>query len=235
MNLVLIFKEDFISSTRVRLQGRRGDHITTVLRSKVNDRLTVGLCNGQIGEGKVLSIDEDVLLDVELNQPPPAPLPLTLVLALPRPHMFKRTLTFAAALGIKKIMVLNFSRVDKSLWNSSSLRPQAITEQLVLGLEQAKDTLMPDVSMHEDFKDFVTKQLPDLARCCTNLVAHPGVNRPCPRDPAGQVNLVIGPEGGILDWELESLRALDFVPVDLGARILRVDAVVPYIVGKLYS
>src|SRR5208283_3585485 len=100
-------------------------------------------------------------------------LPVTLILALPRPPMLKRILFSAAMLGVKKIIILNFNRVEKSLWNSSSLKPKAIEEQLVLGLEQAKDTVMPEVIIKKRFKPFVEDELPILIKGKSALVAHP--------------------------------------------------------------
>ena len=111
-------------------------------------------------------------------------MPLTLILALPRPPMLKRILFSAAMLGIKKIIILNFNRVEKSLWNSSSLKPPAITEQLTLGLEQAKDTIMPEVILKKAFKPFVQDELPVLIKGKSALVAHPGG-----KIPPGQGNL----------------------------------------------
>ncbi len=236
MNLVLLFQKDFVAPGRVCLHGRRKDHITTVLRSKPGDLITVGHCNGQIGQGTVVSVaKEEIILDAHLNQQPPDPLPLTLILALPRPHMFKRSLSFAASLGIKKIFISNFGRVDKSLWNSSALKPETVKEHLVLGLEQAKDTILPEVVFERSFKEFVKERLPGLAKNTFNLVAHPGSSNVYPKISVRPITFVIGPEGGILDYELHLLTEVGFQTIGLGPRILRVDAVLPFIVGKLFS
>src|SRR5208283_3296222 len=114
-----------------------------------------------------------VELEVKLDCKPPKELPLTLILALPRPPMLKRILFSAAMLGVKKIIILNFNRVEKSLWNSSALTGQAITEQLVLGLEQAKDTVMPEVILKKGFKPFVEDELRGLIKGTRVLVTHP--------------------------------------------------------------
>ena len=175
MNLILLFESDFVTPHRVRLTGRRFKHMQEVLKVRQNQSLTVGKINGLVGTGRLLDKESDAVeLEVHLNQKPPQALPLTLILALPRPPMFKRILFSAAMLGIKKIIVLNFNRVEKSLWNSSSLKPQAMTEQLVLGLEQAKDTLMPEVILKKGFKPFVEDELPALIKGKLALVAHPG-------------------------------------------------------------
>jgi 16S rRNA (uracil1498-N3)-methyltransferase len=125
------------------------------------------------------------------------------------------------------------------LWNSSSLKPAAITEQLVLGLEQAKDTLMPEVVLKKGFKPFVQDELPALIKGKLALVAHPekvGTDTTFFKESSVcPYFLIIGPEGGIIDYELESLKAAGCQTVDLGPRILRTDSVLPFVVGRLFS
>ena len=253
MNLILLSDSDFITPTHVRLTDRRFAHIQEILKAEKDQILTVGKMNGLVGQGKIASkTDKAVELEVKLTQNPPEALPLTLILALPRPPMLKRILFSAAMLGVKRIIILNFNRVEKSLWNSSSLKPEAIEEQLILGLEQAKDTVMPEVILKKGFKPFVQDELPALIKGKTALVAHPGasVKRPnsidskwvssgvIARSEATKqslpILLVVGPEGGIIDYEIEALKSAGCHPIDLGPRILRTDSVLPLIVGKLF-
>jgi RsmE family RNA methyltransferase len=180
MNLILLFPSDFIASTRVSLIGRRFKHIQDILKARCGKTLTVGKINGLMGQGEVKSKTKDTIeLDVKLDRKPPEPLPMTLILALPRPPMLKRILFSAAMLGVKKIIILNFNRVEKSLWNSSSLKPQAIEEQLILGLEQAKDTLMPEVIIKKGFKPFVQDELPAFIKGKLALSRPSGWRRFC--------------------------------------------------------
>ena len=182
MNLILLSDSDFIAPNRVRLSGRRFAHIQDILKAEKGQSLTVGKINGLMGQGTVVSKTNDAIeLEVKLDAKPPEALPLTLILALPRPPMLKRILFSAAMLGVKKIIILNFNRVEKSLWNSSSLKPQAIEEQLVLGLEQAKDTVMPEVILKKRFKPFVQDELPALIKGKLALVAHPDRDMVLPR------------------------------------------------------
>jgi len=53
-------------------------------------------------------------------------------------------------------------------------------------------------------------------------------------NPEKAITLVIGPEGGIIDYEIELLKAAGCQPIDLGPRILRTETVLPYVVGKLF-
>ncbi len=236
MNLVLLIDADFINPTQVRFSDRRFEHIRTVLNSKIGDELCVGLLNGRMGHGKVIGMSEaSIDIDIVLTQSPPEPLPLTLIIPMIRPPMFKRLLFHATTLGIKKIIVLNFNRVEKSLWNSSALRPQEMHDQMVLGLEQAKDTILPQVIIKDRFKPFVEDELPALSEGITvKIVAHPGTGQLCPTAVKQAAILVIGPEGGLVDYEIDKLKALNFQTINLGQRILRVETALPYIIGKMF-
>jgi 16S rRNA (uracil1498-N3)-methyltransferase len=233
MNLVLLCQDDFLDARTVRLSGRRLRHVLEVHRAAPGDRLTVGLENGQIGQGLILALGSDRLeLQIDLDSDPPPALPLRLVLALPRPKMLKRVLQSAVSLGVKQLHLINSYRVEKSFWGSPLLTPAGLREPVVLGLEQARDTVLPEVTLHKLFKPFVEDQLPELARGTTPLVAHPGSPEPLPGAEAAPVTLAIGPEGGFIPYEIELLRQCGFRPVSFGPRILRVETAVPALLSR---
>lgn len=233
MNLILLFEDDFVAPHTVRLSGRRRHHVLEVHRAEVGDELCVGLCGGKIGSGRVLRLDSQALeMAVTLDREPPAPLPVTLVLALPRPKMLKRVLATATAMGVKEIYLINSYRVEKSFWSSPFLAEPKLSEPLLLGLEQARDTLLPRVHLRQRFKPFVEDELPALCAGTVPLVAHPVAAAPCPRSAPGPVTLAVGPEGGFIPYEVEKLIACGFSAITLGERILRVEAAVPVLLSR---
>jgi len=236
MNLILLFPSDFVPHTsRVRLSGRRHSHVLAVHKAKVADELCVGLAGGGIGKGKVLALDKtDLEMEVVLDREPPPALPVSLIMALPRPPMLRRVLFAAASLGVKNIYLINSFRVEKTFWQSHAVQDEEIKEQLVLGLEQAKDTVLPQVHLKPKFKPFVEDELPGIMAGTLPLVAHPGSGQACPRGVSQPVTLVIGPEGGFIPYEIERLLELGFSAVNLGERILRFETVVPVILGRLF-
>lgn len=236
MNLILLFDNDFISEHQVRLTDRRFTHISKVHKPVVGQPLTVGLLNGKVGQGTVVSIDkEQLLLNITLDQAPPPPLSLTLIIALPRPQMLKRILQTCATMGVKKIIFLHSYRVEKSYWQTPSLTEEAIREQLILGLEQGKDTLMPEVVFEKRFKPFVEEQLPTLCQKSLALVAHPTPEASTPSiNTQEAITLVIGPEGGFIDYEVEKLTEAGCQLLSLGPRILKVETAVTALLSKLF-
>ena len=143
MNLLLLEEADFIAADRVILRDRRLMHMQEVHRAAVGDSLRVGRIGGLMGNAELVRLEakEAELVIHSLDQAPPAKLPLTLLLALPRPKMLRRVLQTVASMGVPKVILVNSYRVEKSFWQTPFLEPEAIREQLILGLEQSRDSV----------------------------------------------------------------------------------------------
>ncbi|NWA00343.1 16S rRNA (uracil(1498)-N(3))-methyltransferase [Pseudomonas gingeri] len=235
MNLLLLEEADFIAADRVVLRDRRLTHMQEVHRVALGDNLRVGRIGGLMGNAEVVRLDaSEAELRVSLDQPPPAKLPLTLILALPRPKMLRRVFQTIATMGVPKVVLVNSYRVEKSFWQTPFLEPEAIREQLVLGLEQTRDTVLPKVVIEKRFKPFVEDRLPAISAGTLGLVGHPGNYPPCPRGLDEPVTLAIGPEGGWIPYEIDLLGKSGLQPVQLGERILRVETAVTALLARLF-
>lgn len=234
MNCLLVEEEELdAGSGRVRIAGRRRRHAEEILRARPGDALQIGLIGGRLGRGEIEHLDAERLeLRVRFDVDPPPKLGIDLVMALPRPPVFRRLLSTIASLGIPRLLVVGTARTEKSFWQSHVVEPEAIRDRLLLGLEQARDTRLPEVRLHRYFESLCDDVLPGWLRGRRALVAHPGAPE-APRGPTGPTTLFVGPEGGILDYELERLRGLGFEPIGLGPRALRVEPVIPMLVGRL--
>lgn len=235
MNLLLLTDADFIEPDRVRITDRRLQHLNAVNKASVGQTLRAGRLGGLQGQASILSISHAAAeLQIDLQDQPPTKLPVTLLLALPRPKMLRRTLQTIASMGVSKLVLINSYRVEKSFWQTPFLQPEAIAEQLILGLEQARDTVLPEVLLAKLFKPFVEDQLPAMAANTRGLIAHPGDYPECPRALTEPVTLAIGPEGGWIPYEVELLSKAGLQPVQLGERILRVETAVPALLARLF-
>lgn len=235
MNLLLLEEQDFSDTSCVTLSGRRLRHMLEIQQLSTGDTLRVGRIGGMMGQAQVLSLsDTQAELSITLDTPPPPKLPLTLLLAMPRPKMFRRIMQHCATLGVPRIILLNSYRVEKSFWQTPFLKPAALRDNLLLGLEQARDTVLPEVIIEKRFKPFVEDRLPELITNTQALVAHPGEYPPCPRALTSPATLAIGPEGGWIPYEVEKLVEAGFAPVQLGERILRVETAVTALISRLY-
>jgi len=235
LNLLLLLPEDLAAPDRALLSGRRLAHVRDVHRARVGDELTVGLLGGAMGRGRVLRLDEGMLeLGLVLDQAPPPKLPLSLVIALPRPKVLNRVVAAAASLGAGRIVLLNAWKVEKAYWASPRLASASLREQLILGLEQARDTVLPELRLARLFRPFVEDELPGLLAGGTGLLAHPGTGGVAPKALSAPLTLAIGPEGGWIDAEVRSLLNAGLQPLDLGPRILRTETALAALVGKCF-
>lgn len=235
MNVLLLEDADFISADRVVLRDRRLKHMQEVHRAVVGDTLRVGRIGGLLGSAEVLRLENhEAELQISLDRTPPAKLSLTLLLALPRPKMLRRVFQTVATMGVPRVILLNSYRVEKSFWQTPFLEPEAIREQLILGLEQARDSVLPEIIIEKRFKPFVEDRLPQWVEGTLGLVSHPGDYPACPRGITQPVTLAIGPEGGWIPYEVDLLGKAGLQPVQLGERILRVETAVTALLARLF-
>lgn len=232
---MLLLPEDLVAPDRARLTGRRLRHVREVHRAVEGEDLAVGLLGGTMGRGQVRRLDDEALdLDLSLGQAPPPKLPLTLLIAVPRPKVLNRVVAAAASLGAARVVLLNAWKVEKAYWASPKMKPENLRDQLILGLEQAKDTVLPELRLARLFRPFVEDELPGLLAGGTGLLAHPGAGGGVPEVLAAPVTLAIGPEGGWIEAEVQSLLGAGLRPLDLGPRILRTETALAALVGKLF-
>jgi RsmE family RNA methyltransferase len=234
MNLLLLTPIDFINDNEIKITGRRFDHLKKVIKVTTGQKIDAGLLNGKRGSALVTRIDlKSITLRVQLNDDPPFASPHTLILALPRPLMLKRILQTVSGMGIKNIHLINTQRVEKSYWNSSDLDDEVIHHQLLLGLEQSRDTLLPSLYFHKHFEIFIETGLVGIIEGKHALLAHIGDYPACPCNVHQPAVLAVGPEGGFIPDEVKYFIDKGFQPVQMGSRPLRVEAAVTALLGRL--
>ena len=251
MNIIALTDSDFSASgtpaqfEQCVLQDKRATHIHRTLKSTIGDTLRVGLVNGLLGTAIISAMtnntstndtttNDTVTLHVTLEDQPPAPLPITLFLALPRPNMIARLLRDVTSLGIKNIHLFHSEKVEKSFWQTPTLFPETIREKLTEGLSQARDTVLPQVHTHQQYRAMLDTVLPASLATHVGILADPySPQAVLPAQFEQPLALVIGPEGGFTDKERDDFLQLGCKPLWLGSRILRVETAVLTAVGNL--
>jgi len=234
MNLMILEQKDFIADDMIELSGRRLKHMLEIQKVVVGSSIKAGLINGKVGTAIVTDIrSKTIILQVRLTEQPPAPLPKTLIIALPRPKMLRRIIQTVATLGIKDLYLINTWKVEKSYWLTPKLCETNIREQLILGLEQGCDTILPKVILKKCFKPFLEDELTAIVKDSSALVAHPNKNKSDGIKTKKNIVLAVGPEGGFTEYEVKKFIEIGFQPISLGQRIQRVETVVPFLLGKL--
>ena len=232
MNLILLDARELDEVGRVLLSDHRADHLIDVLKTAPGDSVRIGVIDGARGIAIVISsVDRTVELRCTLEEAIPPPPRVDLLLALPRPKVMRRLWSQIAALGVHRIMVTNAERVERNYFDAHVLTPPCYEPLLLEGLQQARDTRKPIVSIHRRFKVLIEDDLDALAGPSLRLVAHPGAPTPITaavataahERRAQRVLLAIGPEGGWNRFETDLLQAHGFLPASIGDRTLRTD------------
>ncbi|TWI75541.1 RsmE family RNA methyltransferase [Desulfobotulus alkaliphilus] len=233
MNIILINKEDFLSKNTVCISDSRLVHIRSVLKIQKGDSIHVGITNGSMGEAILTGRDENAdFFSVNCSVPPPPPVPVTLVLALPRPKVLRRILQAIASLGIKHIILVHTFRVEKSYWQTPFLSATALREQLVSGLQQAKDTVLPEIQIEKRFRPFVEDRLPLILQNKRGYIAHPYTDSSLTICHNKASVLAIGPEGGFIPFEISLLEKAGMYSFSMGPRILKVETALSVLVSR---
>jgi RsmE family RNA methyltransferase len=227
VNLLLLSDDDRSGAASFRISGDRARHVRDVLGATVGDTLRAGLLEGPVGEARVTALGtEEIEVSARLTGDPPPRADVDLVLAIPRPKMLRRLLPQLAALGVDRLILLRTWRVEKPYLTARILRPEVYRPLLHEGMSQARTTREPRVTVEPLFRPFVEDRAAELFTGSRRLVGHPLAPHPFAEvrlAHAEKVALVIGPEGGLLPFEIELLGAAGFEGVSLGARTLRVD------------
>lgn len=236
MNLLLLEPHELDDRGRAVLHGRRARHAREVLGATPGQELRAGLLDGPLGTARVEAASPDELVVTAVfDRPSPASRD-ALLLAVPRPKVLLRMLAHAAALGFADIVLLRTWRVDKSHLASTAMDPAAQREQLLLGLEQAGRTQLPQVRFFPLFKPFVEDRLQALALPATRFTAHPyAATGTCDLalGAAAPFALALGPDGGFLPYEVDQLAARGFLPVHCGSTPLRTETALAVLAGQL--
>jgi RsmE family RNA methyltransferase len=236
MNIVLLEPGEANADGEVTLLGDRARHLLSVLKVKPGGQVRSGVLDGPQGLATVTAITRDsVSMRCVFDQPSPPPGQDTLLLGFARPKVLQRCLEHATALGFGKIVLFRSRRVEKSHLSSHALLPAAIEERLRRGLEQSRRTHRPAVHQVQRFRQLVEEQLPLLVPLENRFVA----DGDAPTEAALAsisplpLSLVIGPEGGLIDHELDSFSAHGFALVRAGREPLRVESALSYLTGQL--
>ncbi|MGH3717278.1 MAG: 16S rRNA (uracil(1498)-N(3))-methyltransferase [Pseudonocardiaceae bacterium] len=206
------------------LTGPEGRHAATVRRLRADERLVLTDGCGELALCEVLDAGRDQLrLRVLRRTIEPAPaLRVTLAQALVKGQRGELSVELATEAGVDAVVPW---RADRCVvrWDDGPRGAKALSRWRETAREAAKQSRrgwFPEVA--EPVDTTVLGQHAAAAAGC--LVLHESATDPLPSVPlpaAGELLLVVGPEGGITEAELARLTAAGGRPVRLGPGVLR--------------
>jgi len=226
---VFFITADQITDGTVAISGALCDHLHASLRVRPGERIWVGDEHRRRYLIDVTHVDGRVLRGSVLAQrlgPAPSAPRLLIGQSILKSERMDWAIQKATELGAATIVPLvseqTVVRPKQGRVSSQQERWQRIALE---SAQQSERWDVPTVGLPVSAADFfATPDGAALKLILTERETGRSLNSiPLPSSPADAVALAIGPEGGWRDVELAGARAHNFLPVTLGARILRAE------------
>ena len=230
------------SGDRFRIDGKDYNHIRNVLRMQVGDTFLVS-CEGFSFLCRLEQIDEDaVTAEIMEKNDRNTELPVQFYLfqGLPKGDKLELIIQKTVELGVAGITPVEMSRcvmkLDEKKKKSRRERWQSIAESAA---KQSKRNVIPTVSDVMTYKQAMGKvsELDLFLVPYENERGMAETREALSRiKPGMSVGILIGPEGGFDEKEIELARASGAAVISLGSRILRAEtaAVTAVALGMLH-
>ena len=233
------FSENAPINGTFRICGSDYNHVKNVLRMKIGENLLVNF-DGISNLCQISSFGEDyaeVSVIEENYQNTSLPIEIYLFQGLPKSDKLELIIQKTVELGVNKIIPVEMSRsivkIEPKKAESKVSRWQAIAESAA---KQSTRTVIPSVEMPVSF----SKAL-ELAKDL-DLLLVPYENKNGMKDtvdafslikPDMKVGVIIGPEGGFSESEIEKTLLIGGKVISLGKRILRTETAAILSVGAI--
>jgi len=211
------------------LDGDEGRHAAAVRRIRTGERIDLADGEGTLAHCQVRAAGRDRLeLLVDAVEPVPAPaLRLALAQALAKGGRDEQAVETATEVGVDTVLPWQAGR-SVVRWQGERGQ-RALNRWQAIAREAAKQSRRPRTPVVEPVRS--TRELAQRAGAATlALVLHEAADRPLLEvalPSAGEVLVIVGPEGGISDDEVAQLTGQGAIAVRLGPEVLRASTAGP--------
>jgi 16S rRNA (uracil1498-N3)-methyltransferase len=208
----------------IELDAQAAVHLSKALRLKAGDALV--LFNGEGGEFAAsiealerravrVRVGEFVAREVE------SPLELVLAQGISRGERMDYTVQKAVELGVSRIIPVDTERTGVNLKGDRQIKRREHWQAVVnSACEQSGRNRVPMVEEVVSLTHWLGRA-PEGLKLVLHHRAEQGLLGMVP--PQGPVILLIGPEGGLSDHEIELAQGVGFHPLCLGPRVMRTE------------
>ena len=208
----------------VHLSTNDEHHILHVMRMKKGDEIEVVsdgrvfLCRIDNTNPLEVSVIHEIENDVELKEE------VTLLFALTKGDKIDLVLQKATELGVKKVALISTERtvvnydnkdIDKKLTRFSKIMKEAS--------EQSHRVIVPELLGVFDLKNLPKEVYSELNYVAYEKDANDISGAFSNLEKGKSISILIGPEGGFSEQEINRLTTLGFIRTSLGKRILRAE------------
>ena len=215
-----------ICDDTARIDGADAAHIARVLRFRAGEQLT--LCDGAgtdyLCEIRDLSPEEVTLSILEKRPCEAEPdVSITLFMALPKSDKMDYVIQKSVELGVKRIVPFAASRCVVKLSGKDAEKKTARWQKIAhAAAKQSGRGIVPEVCKPISMKElYAAAGEFDLPLFCYECEEQRSLKSALSEKPFQTACVVVGPEGGFDQVEVQQARDAGFRVVSLGRRILR--------------
>jgi len=225
-----IFVEpEAIQGQRLEITGELVHHLGTVLRLSAGEKIAVCCGDGKIYQAELQDFGRDKIsgeIFAETAAEQETKTAVHLFQGMPKGDKLELIIQKCTELGITKIIPLNTQRAVVKIEANKAQKKQERWQKIALeASQQSKRITVPEVSLPLTWKEAVREMQEGLTivlwededKTTLRQVLEELENVP------QQINLVIGPEGGLTAEEVAELQAQGAYCASLGKRILRTE------------
>lgn len=245
MHKFFVDKKD-IAENKVIIKGEDVKHIKNVLRLDIGEIINISNCEGKEYLAEITEIEKDyveAVIKEEFESKSEPPIQIILYQGLPKSSKMDLIIQKATELGVVEIVPLITKRtVVKVEGEKKELKKLERWKRIAKeASKQCKRGIIPVVSKIITFNEMIDR-LKDEEFI---LVPYENEMKIGLKDilrtyKKGKINIIIGPEGGFEEEEIEKLKEINAHIISLGPRILRTEtagfttiSVVMYELGDL--
>lgn len=223
------------ASSALVLDGEEGRHAASVRRIRVGETVEIADGSGTVARCSVTAAGKD-RLDLVVSSTERFEVPALrfgLVQALAKGGRDEQALETATEVGVDLVLPWQAAR-SVSRWEGPKVAKNE-KRWATIAREAAKQSRRPRIPELEPLRN-TSALARRLAQADLALVLHEDAQQPLVEvklPDAGEVLLVVGPEGGIGEPELSTLTEAGAVPVRLGPEVLRTSSAGPIALGFL--
>jgi len=216
-------QQNLIEGRELELDGAASHHLVTVLRMAAGRSVCVFNGDGEEYEATIVELRKKIaVLKIGSSREgvSESPLRSTLAVGISRGDRFDFALQKATELGVHCIVPLFCERSEVKLTGDRLDKKMDAWKKIIIGAcEQSGRVKLPDLSASHSFVDYAASE-----KSALKLVLHHRADKKLSALPKpDSVAVLIGPEGGLSETEIQLAQQQGFQALRLGPRVLRTE------------
>ena len=238
----LFLEGSYQANQTIPLPKEQAHYVLTVLRLKNNFQIEAFNGHGLLAKGKLIVTSRrtaDLHIESVEETHTESPLNTVLVQGISKGDRMDASIQKAVELGVTAIQPVFTERCDVKLQDDKLEKRRSQWQAIVINAcEQSGRTVVPQVLPIQTYQAWLDSKnessaptfglvLDPYAQDSLKTVTQPTIET--------AIHLLIGPEGGLTENEVDAAKILGLTPVQLGPRVLRTETSGPAILAILQT